>query len=414
MPDIRRALKKSSGTGAPRAAWKPALVFLLSLTAFWPTLRTGFMIDDPFLLRAVQAEPGFTLKGLGSDLTHNVHNEENAFYYRPVLGMLTRAEFALWGDRPFGYHAVSLLFHAGGAVLLFYILSALELGPLLPFAAAALFAVNPVIIDDLLAATGGESMANFLLLASLLLFLKDRWVPALLLSFPALFAKESNIVLPALLALLLAYRGKLREELPKILSLLPGCLLYLLMREVYVGSPPGLEAGPLLKFAVIQLPGLLFHYLRVLLVPLGLETWPRIGAASGAWPLLLAAWLVGLGAAFYGMRKRPLAAFCAGWFVITMAPRVPAMLLNEVAMDKWVFLAGPAVYIAFLCPLLKLAERRSFLPRAAAAALPVLLAIFWASVAHANVSLRGSDEQNYRWTIRNGPRLFASYRLGLY
>ena len=39
--------------------------------------------------------------------------------------------------------------------------------------------------------------------------------------------------------------------------------------------------------------------------------------------------------------------------------------------------------------------------------------LFWAALAHAEVRLRGSDEKNYRWTLRNGPHSFASYRLGL-
>lgn len=395
------------------AVWKPVLIAALGFAAFWPTLNVGFMIDDPFLLRAIQAEPGFNLKGLKSDLTHDVHNTPGSLYYRPALGALTRAEFSLWGARPRGYHAVSLLFHLGGAILLFFLLSLLEIGGAVPLLTACLFAVNPVIIDDLLAATGGESMANFLMLASLFLFLKGKGAAAWLLSFPALFAKESNIVLPALLSLCLVYKGRFKEEFPKVLSLLPGCFFFLWMRHVYVASPPWPGLAPVVKFMVMSMPGIIFHYVRVLLLPLGLETWPRFEPWPPYWPLPLAACCAALAAIFAGRKKRPAAAFCAGWFVIMIAPRVPAMITNSILMDKWVFIAGPAVFIPLLLALQRLGRHPSPAVRAAPAALLSGLMIFWAAVAHANVRLRGSDEKNYRWTLRNGPRLFAGYKLGV-
>jgi len=398
--------------GVKPAVWKPLLVAALGLAAFWPTLRGGFMIDDPFLLNAVQAEPGFTLKGLRSDFTHNVHHQAGSLYYRPVLGALTRAEFSLWDARPFGYHAVSLLFHLGSAVLLFYLLSLLEIGTTVPLAAACLFAVNPVIVDDLLAATGGESMANFLMLASLLLFLRGKWLTAWLLSFPVFFAKESNLVLPALLALFLAYKGRLKEELPKVLSLLPGCLLFLWLRHLYVAPAPGLDPATVLRFMIKVFPRAVLHYLRVLLFPFGLETWPPMFQPSSLWPLAAAA-LAALSALLLWPLKRRLAVFCAGWFLILMAPRVPAIIVNMTMMDKWVFLAGPAVFVAMLVRLFELRDSASPWLRALPYACLGAALTFWTFTARTNISRRGSDEKNYRWTIRAGPRLFASYRLGL-
>ncbi|PIU18568.1 MAG: hypothetical protein COT18_10290, partial [Elusimicrobia bacterium CG08_land_8_20_14_0_20_59_10] len=217
---------------------KPALIAVLCWAAFWPTLGAGFMIDDPFLLRAVQYEPGLTLKGVVSDLTDNVHKEPGMFYYRPLQGLMVRLEYSLWGEKAFWYHALSLLFHSANAVLLLLLLSALGLEPALALGAACLFAVNPVIIDDLFAATGGESMANFFLLSTLLLLLKNRRRAALLLSLPAVFAKESNIVLPALAALCFAFQGRPRRDYVRLLWLLPICALFLALRQFYINSPP--------------------------------------------------------------------------------------------------------------------------------------------------------------------------------
>ncbi|OGR67352.1 MAG: hypothetical protein A2081_01805 [Elusimicrobia bacterium GWC2_61_19] len=370
------------------------------------------MIDDPFLLRAVQVEPGLGLKGVKSDFTSNVHKQAGAFYYRPVLGLLTRLEYSLWDGAPMPYHAVSLLFHVGNSLLVFWLLSFLGFGPLLSFLSACLFAVNPVIVDDLLAATGGESMANFLLLASLALFLRGRWAPAWLMSLAAVFAKESNVMLPALLLICLAYQGRLKKEYLKVLSLLPVCALFLVMRGVYVEAPAiGLTAAA--KFLVMSFPGSVLHYLWLLLVPLGLETWPRLPAPPAYWPLTLAAALAAAAGVFFMPVKRRAAAFCAAWFLLAIAPRVPAMILNQVLMDKWIALSSPPVFLAFLAFLAWLRDRYPrrlmVLPQLAAAA----AVIFWSAAAHATVNLRGSDEKNYRWTVRGGPRLFANYRLGL-
>lgn len=394
-------------------AWGPLLAAALCLAAFWPTLNTGFMIDDPFLLRAAQSEPGLTLKGLVSDFTQNVHKETGTFYYRPLLGLMLRLELAAWGDAPAGYHALSLLFHAANVVLLFYLLSALEFRAGAVLAAACLFAVNPVIMDDLLAGTGGESMANFLMLSVLLLYLRDKWAAAWLLAVPAMFAKESNVLLPALLLLCYACQGRVRRDYAKALWLLPLCAFFLILRHLYVPEPPGISAAGAAKFLLTVYPRVLLHYLAVLLAPLNLETWPPAINHVPYWGLSLAACAAAAGSLFLLPLPRRTAAFCLGWFLLLMAPRAAAILASNVMMDKWVFMASPAVFLALAELLLKLRESPRPYLRAIPAAAVALTCFFWMTLAHAEVRLRGSDEKNYRWTIRNGPRSFASYRLGL-
>lgn len=394
-------------------AWKPVLIAALCCAAFWPTLRAGFMIDDPFLLRAVERDPALSLKAFRSDLTDNVHKEAGTFYYRPVLSVMVRLEYFLWGRDPAGYHAVSLMFHAANAILVLYLLAALGFEPLVSLLSACLFAVNPVIIDDLLAATGGESMANFFLFAALLLYLNKKPAWAWLLSFPALFAKESNIMLPALLCLCLAYQGRFRKEYWKVLALLPVCGLFLLMRHLYVISPADITALSTLRFMLVSFPGIIFHYLRVLLAPWGLETWPPVSPVSRFWFLILSGGAAGLAGLFLLPVRRRITAFCVCWVFLMMAPRIPAIMHNRVLMDKWIFTASPAVFALLLALLAKVWDHPSPYLRALPRAAVGLMILSWATLAHANVKLRGTDEANYRWTIRNGPRGFASYRLGV-
>ena len=393
--------------------WKPILIASLCCAAFWPTLRVGFMLDDPFLLRAVERAPALSLKGLRSDFTDNVYKEPGTFYYRPLLSVMVRLEYFFWGRNPAGYHVVSLLFHIANAILVFSLLTLLEFEPHVALFTACLFAVNPVIVDDLLAATGGESMANFFLLTALILYLNKKCAWAWLVSFPALFAKESNVMLPALLLLCFVYQGRIRKEYWKVLSLLPVCGFFLVMRHCYVASPEDIAVFPMLRFMLEAFPRIVFYYLRVLLFPWELETWPPVFPLSPFWFLILpggAAFIAGL---FMLPVRRRITAFCVGWFFLLMAPRIPAMLHNQVLMDKWIFMASPAVFALLLALLLNIWEHPSPYLRALPRAAVAVVIIFWAALAQANVKLRGSDEKNYRWTIRNGPRSFASYRLGV-
>lgn len=389
------------------------LAALLALAAFWPALNTGFMIDDPFLLRGAQQVPGFTVQGLVADFTDNVHKEEGLFYYRPLLAALTRAEYALWGTDPRGYHAVSLAFHAGNSALVHGLFAALGFPAPVPLLTACLFAANPLIVDDLMAGTGGESMANFLLLSFLLLYLRGKRAAALLLFVPAVFAKESNILAPAAALLCLWYRGAGREQYRPLLWTLPVCALFLLLRSLYADPPPGASPLSLAAFSVKQLPALVFRYLRLVFLPEGLETWPRLPAAPAWWPL----WLLALAGLVRGLFLAPLparlTAFCLGWFALMLAPRVPAMPATGVVMDKWAFMGAAGLYAWLLSAAGEAVRRAGPRLRLLPWVLACGLCAYWGYTARAELALRGSDEKNYRWTVRDGARSFASYRLAI-
>jgi len=210
-----------------------------------------------------------------------------------------------------------------------------------------------------------------------------------------------------------AYRGRLRKDYAKVLWLLPLCAGFLILRHLYVASPQGNSAPELLRFLFMVFPRVVFHYLAVLLAPLSLETWPRALTAAPYWGLSLAGGLAGAAALFLLPVRRRVTAFCLCWFLLMLAPRVPAILITQIMMDKWVFIASPAVFIILLTLLMKLREHRLPYIRAIPPAAVAAVCLFWATLAHAEVRLRGSDEKNYLWSIRSTPHSFISYRLGI-
>ena len=130
------------------------LLPLLTLAAYASALSNGFVWDD----HAVIEKGGLigSLKNIPALYSHNtMWNSDGGDFarratidtYRPFTLTTFALERAVFGLSPRGYHLVSVLLHAGNAVLL--LLLALRVGMRLPvgIAGAALFAVHPSISE---------------------------------------------------------------------------------------------------------------------------------------------------------------------------------------------------------------------------------------------------------------------------
>src|SRR5262249_51849639 len=131
-------------------------------------------------------------------------------YYRPLQTLMNRWDYTVWRLNPFGYHLTNWLFHLGNALLIAELILALGALPLTAFLAGSLFAVHPIVVEQLMIIAGrAELMGLFFSLVTLLLFLKESRGAKIVgaLSFiAALLAKESSVMTPALLALVLYVR----------------------------------------------------------------------------------------------------------------------------------------------------------------------------------------------------------------
>ena len=120
--------------------------------------------------------------------------------YRPVSTFSYFVDRALWGLKPPGWHLTNVLWHAAAAVCL-YFLACAWIGPEAALLAALLFTAHPVNAEAVnLVSYREDLLATAFLLASFLFYLKARLRLAVPLYALALFAKESVIVFPALLA----------------------------------------------------------------------------------------------------------------------------------------------------------------------------------------------------------------------
>ncbi|HEY5656986.1 MAG TPA: tetratricopeptide repeat protein [Myxococcota bacterium] len=224
-------------------------------------LQNGFVYDDfeqvieNRWLRDLSHAPEVFSKGVWG-----FSGDEQSNYYRPLMHLSYMVTYAVFGLRPWAFHLVNLLFHAGVSALVFLVGLQLQaaarskLSPNVPFVAALLFAAHPIHTEAVAWVAGIPELSfSLLFLLSFCLYARasaaDRERRALpyLLSlscfFLATLSKETALTLPlALVAYDLAVgRGPFRP-LPLLRRYLPYALVgvaYLAIRMAVLGGFAG-------------------------------------------------------------------------------------------------------------------------------------------------------------------------------
>ena len=116
---------------SPRQWLGAGTILALVLAAYWPALRGGFVWDDPLLIDKNPLVKGTLTLG--------------SVWFQTDFPLTTVAfwlQWLVWGKHAAGYHAVNLLLHTGGALLVWRVLARLKVAG--AWLAAAIFAVHPV------------------------------------------------------------------------------------------------------------------------------------------------------------------------------------------------------------------------------------------------------------------------------
>ncbi len=210
---------------APRPAWLcPALIFVLAILVYAPTLGNGFPYDDRLaivqnrLIRNLRDVPRMLTSDYwaGVDLPYVLGETR---LYRPLVIVSFALNYAVGGLNPIGYHAVNLLLH--GAVSL----AVYALGRRLLFTragatvAAALFAVHPLHTEVVAGIVGRAELLMALgVLLALVGYFQGGMAGRLgsLAAFAmGLLSKEQAAVVPVLLGLYDFYAGRQSVRSPR-------------------------------------------------------------------------------------------------------------------------------------------------------------------------------------------------------
>jgi Flp pilus assembly protein TadD len=364
-----------------RTGFWAGLIVLMTVVAYVPALRAGFIWDDdsyvtenrllrtPTGLQQIWAEPRASPQ------------------YYPLVFTTFWVEYHLWGLHPFGYHAVNVLLHATGAVLLWLILRRLRVPG--AWLAAAVFAVHPVHVESVAWITERKNvLSGVFYLGAMLAYLRTRrpatdflaklrapraYAVALALFVCALLSKTVACSLPAAILLVLWWkRGRLerRDLLPLIPMFAVGLTLGLTtvwLERHHVGAQ-GADWSFTAAERVLIAGRALWFYAGKLIWPAKLmfnyPSW-KIDAAIG-WPWLYPAGAAAALAMLWLLRRRigtgPLVA--ALLFAGTLAP---ALGFVNVYPMRYSFVADHFQYLASI----------SFIALVVAVATTVLRRLQW-------------------------------------
>lgn len=240
----------------PTRVWlKPAALVLLTLLAYLPAMRAGWIWDDDYYVtQNVNLRSAAGLKDLWLKLGAVPQ-------YYPVTHTTFWVEYQLWRLNPVGYHIDNILLHALAAVLLYRLLSKLNVPG--AWLAAAVWAVHPVNVESVAWVTERKNVLSAVFyLAAFLAYLrfdersregpreaggdlKPRWgwyALAIALFVLALLSKSVTTSLPAAILLVAWWkRGRItRREIaltvPMFILGIAMSLLTAYMERTYVGA----------------------------------------------------------------------------------------------------------------------------------------------------------------------------------
>ena len=335
-----------------------ALVFAVTLLAYLPAVRAGFIWNDSEYVTApaLQSWPGLW----------RIWSEVGATeQYYPLLHSAFWVEHRLWGDAPAGYHLVNILLHAGAACLFAGVLRRLAVPG--AWLAALLFALHPVCVESVAWISEQKNTLSLVFyLAAAFAYLRfdasrDRasYLVALGLFIAALLAKTTTATLPAALLVVFWWqRGRLewrRDVQPLVPWFGLGAALGLFSAWVeknFIGAEGGEFALSWLQRGLLA-GRIVWFYLGKLLLPLDLIfIYPRWTVdAAVPWQWLFPLGGLALLAALWVLRRRtraPLAVlllFAGSLFPVLGFFNVYAFLFSFVA-DHWQYLPCLALLAA--------------------------------------------------------------------
>lgn len=330
----------------------PLVALLLTAAVYLPVLWFGFVCDDSSQI--VESQSRYTWSAVpgyfGSDVWTFIAAAKTN-YYRPVFLLWLMLNSKMFGLNTALLHAAAVGLHLGATLLLYFLALRLTRRADVSGAAALLFGVHPVHIEAVAWLSGvTESLFAVLALGAILCQLRGRRAVALLLFALALFAKETAVVLPLLLAacdwLFPTDAGATRRKrFGNVLATLAWCLgiglIYVAARIHALGAFAPVTRGWTPAMMAWTAPGVLVFYARQLLAPFEYSLfYPIYPLAHFSWrytgePLLLIA-VAAVFLLWIAWRSKPVTrgplAFAA---LLLVLPIVPVLNLNAFTFDDF-------------------------------------------------------------------------------
>ena len=338
-----------------------ALIVLTIVAVYLPTIRGGPLVDDNLNITKPALQSADGLYRIWFDPSAN----PEAQYY-PFAHTVFWIEHRLWGDHYVGYHLMNIVWHSLSVILLYRIVTKLNIpGALL---AAAIFAVHPVMVESVAwISEQKNTLSTVFYLSAMLAYLRfdesrqgSRYLLALVLFALALLTKTATVTLPAALLVIFWWqRGTLswrRDVLPLApffaLGIGTGLITISVEQTYFRAQWADVELTPAQR---ILLAGrAIWFYLGKLLWPDVMYMYPRWTLDSRQWwqwsfPIAALATTI----TFWAIRKRWRAPL-AGWLLFC-GTLFPGLGFVSFFMFTYTFVADHIQYLASLAVIVPIA-----------------------------------------------------------
>lgn len=392
----RRGEPTPTTAGAQTGSARWVLIFCAALPVaaavllFLPTLRYGFIWDDPLVLEQMRAMHGLRDLLVPPDIVPR-------FYYRPFIFATFLLDRALGGGGPLWFHATGIFWHAVATGLVFLLARSLLGARRLPEAccAALLFAVHPVHVESVAWIAGrSDVIATCFVVAAVLLGARtDRqwtaWAAGGAL-FLGLLSKEvalTGLLLVPLRDFLVDRRVHPTRYIASILAV----GLYFLLRANALGTfGGGVPTGATASEVSRELLAAVGWYASKLLFPAHLNAYVQEVPSGAAYPLGgMVVLVLGIVAAVGAWRaKQRCVLYLLCWLPLTLAPSLTVILrrsASALVADRYLYLPSVAAVVLVGWGLGRLRSWQSFrLPVGAASVglITVIAALASASRSH--------------------------------
>lgn len=331
MEKIKKTSRQST---VPATVWNIlqkypiAFLILLCILVYIWTLRLKFIeYDDSYFIvmnSAFNKNPGNIIQSFLQTLYTNF----DSIYYRPVFQIDMIIQYNIFGDHPAGYHFISLLFHCLSVILVYLFFRKLKQEMLPSLILSALFAVHPVLSQAVAWIPGqNDILLMIFLLTGILVTIKYletssviAWAGQFILFFLALFTKETAIVMPLIIILLITYVLKFNWK--KIIPLSIGWAIIIITWYVMRHHAVASKDAPAILSMVSTTPErieAILQYLGKIIFPVNLSVFPMMKDVSITWGLIALAVLITL-VWVSKSYKEPLTLTGLFWFLIFIFP----------------------------------------------------------------------------------------------
>jgi len=304
-------------------------------------------------------------------------------FYRPLQSLTYMADYSLWKLKVAGFHLQNIAWHIAASLCVYWLIQVLFKDARLSLIAALLFVVHPVHTEAVSYISGrADPLSLTFMLLTLIFYIREKTIPAVICSLFALLSKESSLILPFLI-LLYHYTFRKRIQVPSFSLITASACAYIMARITvlrYLLESEHIRNALPYPERVAGFLMAMTHYVRLLVIPvhLHMEYIERTFSFSRPEALIGSALLVSALLCVWFLRKvRNVAFFSITWFLLALMPNANILFpVNAYMAEHWLYVPSVGVFLLVSHAYMRLFRTHGPLRAVSVASLCAVILIF--------------------------------------